>query len=334
MINRFSCFVSILWLAFSMQPAPASNPQNPLLTDESVYLSNQGIHKFNRNSLKPEWASLVGIETFEPVMGKSLIFAGSTQGLYALHPDSGEVVWHIEQLQTVFSPTVSDQLYAGSLQGDLYAIDAASGTINWRRQFDGWIYSPVFFSDLNQLWTGGQTHEAISLDSREGNILKRVALEQESIFSPQQLDSDHIVFNLFSGNSIVINAFSANPVAKLDGSSQPMHLSCNEDTIYRTNRDGSLIAFNKNNHKTVWQENIVEHNLSMHPVNNGYMLLSDLDHTMVLLDLEHQVEVFRKTIDGAWFSPIQVDDNHIVYFLKENLQPNQIRAVKFDARDT
>ena len=324
----------MLWLIFSTQLALASNPQNPLLTQESVYLSKQGIHKFNRNSLEQEWSSLVGVETFEPVMGKNYIFTGSTQGLYALHPDTGEVVWHIEQLQTVFSPTVGNQVYAGSVHGELYAIDAKSGDINWRHQFDGWIYSPVIFSELDQLWTGGQAHEAISLDSREGNVLKRIALEQESIFSPQRLDSDHIVFNLFSGNSVVINAHTANPVARLDGPSQPMHLSCNGDTIYRTNRDGSLIAFDKNSLKAVWQENIVEHDLSMHPVNNGFMLLSDLGHTMVLLDLKRQVEVFRKIIDGVWFSPVQIDDNHIVYFLKENMQPNQIRAVKFDARDT
>ncbi len=334
MSNRFSFIVSILWLVFSIQPVSASNPQNPLLTDESLYLSNQGIHKFNRESLKPEWSSLVGVSTFEPVMGKKLIFAGSSQGLYALDPESGEVIWHIEKLQTVFSPTVGDHVYAGSVHGELYAIDAANGNIRWRRQFDGWIYSPVIFSELNQLWTGGQAHEAILLESHDGNVLKRIMLEQESIFSPQQMDSEHIIFNLFSGNSLVINAYSSSPVAKLHGPSQPMHLSLNKDTIYRSNRDGSLIAFDKNGLKTIWQKTIVEHDLSMHPVKSGYMLLSDLDHTIVLLDLDHQVEVFRKKIEGAWFSPAQVNDNHIVYFVKGNTQPNQIRAVKFDARDT
>ena len=267
-------------------------------------------------------------------MGNNLIFAGSTQGLYALHPETGKVVWHIEALKTVFSPTVGKQIYAGSIHGELYAIDGTNGDISWRQQFDGWIYSPVILPELDQIWTGGQAHEAVSLDSREGNVLKRISLEQESTFSPQRLDSDHIVFNLFSGNSVVINAYTALPVAKLDGLSQPMHLSCSDNTIYRSNRDGSLIAFDKNSLKTVWQENIVDHNLSMHPVNNGYMLLSDLDNTIVLLDLERHVEVFRKTINGLWFSPIQIDNNHIVYFEREDIHPNLIRAVKFNARDT
>ena len=333
MLNCFS-FLLFFCLVSPIQSALASNPQNPLVTEKSVYLSYQGIHKFNRHSLQPEWSSLVDIETFEPIIGKNLIFTGSTQGLYALRRDTGEIVWHIEKLRTLYSPTVGDQVYAGSLHGELYAIDAENGHINWRRQFDGWVYSPVIFPELGQLWTGGQAHEAISLDRIEGYILNRIALEQESIFSPQHLDCDHIVFNLFSGDSVVIDAGLATPIARLDGTSQPMHLSLEGDSIYRSNRDGSLIVFDKDSLETVWQENIVEHDLSMHPDIDGYMLLSDLDNTMILLDLERQVEVFRKEIDGAWFSPVQIDDNHIVYFLKGGEQNNKIRAVKFDASNS
>ncbi len=229
---------------------------------------------------------------------------------------------------------MADQVYAGSEHGELYAIDAENGHINWRRQFDGWVYSPAIFPQLEQLWIGGQAHEAISLDRIEGYILNRIALEQESIFSPQYLDCDHIVFNLFSGDSVVIDAELAAPIARLDGTSQPMHLSLEGDTIYRSNRDGSLIVFDKHSLKAVWHEQLVEHDLSMHPVIDGYMLLSDLDHTMILLDLKHQVEVFRKKIDGAWFSPVQIDNNHIVYFLKSGKQNNKIRAVKLDTNNS
>ncbi len=98
MLSRYLLFLIFLCLVSPIQPALASNPQTPLLTEKSVYLSSQGIHKFNRDSLQQEWSSLAGIETFEPVMGKNFIFTGSTQGLYALNPDTGEIVWHIEKL--------------------------------------------------------------------------------------------------------------------------------------------------------------------------------------------------------------------------------------------
>ena len=329
-----SIIVLLLWFFLPLQTVNASSPQNPLLTSDSVYLSKQGIHKFNRDNLEVEWSSLKGVRTFEPVISKDFLLVGSTQGLYALHRATGEIVWHIEPEKTIFSPAIDTQIFAGSLHGELYAINPKDGKINWRQQLSGWIYSPVVLADLDQLWSGGQSHEAFLFDIKTGAIIKRVGLEQEAIFSPQRLDQERIVFNLFSGNSVVINVHTAMPVATLDGPSQPRHLSVDRKTIYRTNRDGSLIAFDKISLEALWHQNIVAHDLSMHPVSDGYMLLSDLDHTMVLLNLESHEVVFKINVDGAWFSPIQIDDNHIVYFQNETMQPNQIRAVKFDTRDT
>ncbi len=334
MRHGFLVYILILGSLLHSHAANASNPQNPLLTTNSVFLSKQGIYKFNRHSLEPIWTSLQGVQTYEPVMGAGLLFVGSTEGLFALSPDSGEVVWHIEPEQTIFSPVVADQIFAGSLHGELYSINTNDGAIKWRRQFEGWVYSPVVLPRLRQLWTGGQAHQASLLDSSNGDLLKRVELDQEIVFSPQKLDEENIIFNLFSGDSVIIDTRSSTMVGRLEGESQPRHISINKNIIYRTNRDGSLIAFDKISHKTIWHHNLVASDLSMHPVNQGYMLLSDLDRIMVLINLQSQDEIFRTRIDGAWFSPVQIDENHIVYFRNENMQPNQIRAVKLDARDT
>jgi len=334
MCKRYFIFIVLYWFLLPVNLANASHSQNPLLTTDSVFLSKQGIHKFNRNNLEVEWTSLVGIQTFEPVISNDLILVGSTQGLYALHGATGEIAWHIEPEKTIFSPSVDSQIFAGSLHGELYAINPKDGKINWRQQLTGWIYSPVVLADLDQLWSGGQSHEAFLLDIKTGEIMNRVGLEQEAIFSPQRLDQSHIVINLFSGNSIVINVQTAMPVALLDGPPQPRYLSFDHNTIYRANSDGSLVAFDKFSHETIWNQHLVSHDLTMHPVTDGYMLLTDLEQTMVLFNLESHEVVFTKKIDGAWFSPIQIDDNHIVYFEKEGIQPNQIRAVKFDTRGT
>lgn len=334
MFNRILILVLLFWILLPLQTATASSPQNPLLTSDSVYLSKQGIHKFNRGNLELEWLSLIGVRTFEPVIKDGFIFVGSTEGLYALHAATGKIAWHVESEKTIFSPAIDKQIFAGSLHGELYSINPDDGKINWRQQLSGWIYSPVVLADLDQLWSGGESHEAFLFDIKTGVILNRVELEQEAIYSPQRLDQARIVFNLFSGNSVIINVHTEAPVSRLDGSSQPRHLSFDRNTIYRTNRDGSLIAFDKLSNEIIWNRNIVAHDLSMHPVTDGYMLLTDLDHMMVLLNLESNEVVFKIKIDGAWFSPIQIDENHIVYFQSESTQPNQIRAVRFDAWDT
>jgi len=267
-------------------------------------------------------------------MGKDFIFVGSTQGLYALHGATGEIAWRIEHDKTIFSPSIDKQIFAGSLHGELYAINPKNGKVNWRQQLTGWIYSPVVLADLDQLWSGGESHEAFLFDMKTGAITKRIGLEQEAIFSPQRVDQSHIIFNLFSGRSVVIDVLTWIPVALLDGPPQPRYLSFDRDTIYRANSDGSLVAFDKVSHKAIWNQSLVAHDLTMHPVTDGYMLLTDLEQTMVLLNLKTQHVVFKMEIDGDWFSPIQIDESHIVYFQNESLQPNQIRAVKFDTHDT
>ena len=280
MLKPASIFVPLLLLISQFQAAIASTPRNPLLTSDAIILSSQGIHKFDRTTLEPIWFSLPGVHAFDPVIGDSLIFVGSTQGLYALSPEDGTTVWHIESLQTIFSPAATDAfdtLFAGSLHGEIYAISPGDGAINWRQQLNGWIYSPVVLTDLEQLWTGGQAHEAIALDIKNGEVLNRLSLDQESIFSPQLLDQQQLIYNLFNGTSVVINASTATVVGQLKGPSQPRYF------IY---------------------------------------------------DMKNNEENFSGKFEGGWFSPIQIDDNQVVYFLKDYKQPNQIRAVKLKAGKT
>ncbi len=323
----------IFWPLLLPQFAVADQ-QNPLLTPNSIILSQQGVHKFDRQTLKPQWQSLQGVQTYHPVRGEQLLYVGSTQGLFALNPENGDIVWQIESDKTVFSPTVSDRIYAGSLHGELYAINPEDGSIDWRKQFEGWIYSPVAEPHKKQLWIAGQSHQARFLDIDSGKLLGKVELGQEALFSPQQIDDDHIAINLFNGTSAIVNLTTAQLSGQLEGRSQPRHLSVNANTIYRSSRDGSLTAFDTGSHKSVWQQDFVSSDLSMHPAKPGYLLMSDLDRKLLLIDLTHRDVVYKTSIDGQWFSPVQIDPEAIVYFIKNSMQPNQIHAVKISARGT
>lgn len=275
MLKSVSIFVLLLSLISQFQSAIAASPQNPLLTSDAIILSSQGVHNFDRATLELVWFSLPGVQTFEPIIGDSLIFVGSTQGLYALNPENGLIVWHIENLHTIFSPAATnalDALFVGSLHGEIYAINPSDGAIKWRQQLSGWVYSPVVLTDLGQLWTGGQAHEAIALDIKNGAVLNRLSLDQESIFSPQLRDPQQLVYNLFNGTSIVVNASTTTIVGQLEGDSHLRHNT---------------------------------------------------------FDLNNNEKKFMHIFEAGWFSPIQIDDNQIVYFLKDYKQPNKIRAVKF-----
>jgi len=327
-------FLFVLSQFFLQQISLAATPQNPLVTRDALYVSHNGIHKFNPVTLKQEWSVLQGLQTFEPVIGKNLLFVGSPQGLYALDPDTGRQVWRIEETRTIFSPIVVGQLYAGSLHGGLYSVDPANGQINWRQQFDGWIYSPVVLSDSGKLWTGGQAHQAFSMSIKDGRRLHTVALNQESIFSPIDLQNRQIAFNLFNGKTAIINSGSAKIDGWLDGSTQPKNISFDNEFIYRSDRDGKLSAFDRKSYRQKWQKKIVGQNLTMHPAGRDRILMSDLDKIIVLYDPQKRAEIWRNQIDGNWFSPVQIDAENIIYFHTSNLQPNELSAVKIYARPT
>jgi outer membrane protein assembly factor BamB len=322
----------VLSPAFLLQTVLAATPQNPLLTKDALFVSNNGVHKFNRTTLERKWSALQGLQTFEPVMGKHLLYVGSTQGLYALDPDTGQQVWRIEDSRTLFSPTVAQQIYAGSLHGVLYSIKPANGNINWRQQFSGWIYSPVVQPDQNQLWTGGQDHEAFALSIDDGRPMHRIALNQESVFSPVDLQNNRIAFNLFNGKTAIINTVTAKIESWLNGSTQPKNLIFDDRFIYRSSRDGELTAFDRKTYRQSWQEPVVGRDLTIHPSSAGQILLSDLGKILVLFDPQNRGEIWRSSIPGNWFSPIQIDRENIIYFHSNNLQPNLLTAVKISAQ--
>jgi len=320
--------------AFLQQTALASTPQNPLLTGDALYVSFNGVHKFNQATLERKWSALQGLQTFDPVMGNKLLYVGSPQGLYALDPDTGKQVWRIEESRTIFSPTVAQQIYAGSLHGALYSIEPASGKINWRQQFAGWIYSPVVLPDQNQLWTGGQDHKAIAMSVNDGRQIHTIALNQESVFSPIDLKNNRIAFNLFSGKTAIINTATTNIDGWLNGSTQPVDLVFDDRFIYRSGRDGTLTAFDRNGYRQTWQEPIVGQDLTIHPSSGGQILMSNLDKILILFDPHKRTEIWRNTIPGNWFLPIQVDTKNIIYFYSTNLQPYQLSAVRINAQPT
>ncbi len=331
--TKWALFLALFPILLA-QAAFGATAHNPLLVENDLYVSYNGIHKFNQASLEQAWSSLSGIQTFEPVMGERLLYVGTPQGLYALNPDNGEIVWRIEETQTIFSPVVGEFLYAGSLQGTLYSIVPGSGVIKWRAQFDGWIYSPAVLPDQGQLWTGGQAHQAFAIAIEDGRQLHALPIDQESIFSPQNIGRQQVAFNLFNGSTVIINTQTASVAGYLEGDTQPKNLDFDDNLIYRSARDGGLTAFDRSSYRQKWHKLLVTQELTMHPGNEGYLLMSDLDKTLILFNRQKGIEIWREQLTGNWFSPIQIDDKSIIYFQPSILQPNQISAVKIDAKPT
>jgi len=316
-----------LSLLLTLQAQAASYPQNPLQLGDSIYVSRQGVYKFDRDQAQPLWTSLAGIETFAPVAYQNLVLVGSTQGLYALDSTSGRVVWRIEKQHTLFTPTISDRAFAGSVHGELYAIEPGDGDIAWRRQFDGWVYSPAVSADNRLLWSGGQAHEVYALASVDGSLLQKTTTTQESVFSAVDLGDDQVGVNLFDGSTLILGNNSGQVEARLAGDSQPTGLLRDGDVIYRSHSDGSLSAFDRTDMALKWRRALTPQNLNIHPSTSGMLLLGDQDRNLLVLDLEQDDVSCRFEHDGRWLLPLLLDSGKIAYF-QSSMQPPGLLLVQ------
>jgi outer membrane protein assembly factor BamB len=331
--HRFLLVIAGLFVCFQAmanQPGANQYPQNPLRLGDSIYLSHQGVYRFDSEHAEPRWSSLKGIQTFAPVAFRNLLLVGSTQGLYALDTSDGSLVWHIEKQHTLFTPSIAGQAYAGSVHGELYAIALEDGAIAWRKSFAGWIYSPAISDNSKTLWSGGQAHEVYAVDSNDGELKKTITTSQESVFAAVELGHSQVGFNLFDGSTLIIDSDSKQVDISLAGKSQPTGIMHNEGFIFRSHSDGSLVAFNRDDMTAAWQHSLVPHNLTMHSSLPDYLLIGDRDRKLFLLDLANPDLLCEIDIEGQRLLPMLFDKNKIIYFQK-TMQPTGLKLVKTPA---
>ena len=322
--------LAIVSLLINARTSAAQYPENPLRDGASIYVSHQGVYRFDSAQAQPVWSSLADVETFAPVVAGDLLLVGSTQGLYALQLADGAIAWHIEKQHTLFTPSIADQAYAGSVHGELFAVTLRDGTVTWRKSFDGWVYSPALSDDSKSLWTGGQAHEVYALASDDGRVLQKIATSQETVFGAVDLGNAQVAFNLFDGSTVVINSDSRQIQGTLSGNSQPTGILRQGNEIFRSHSDGSLSAFGRADMTLEWHRSLAPQNLKMHPSIPGYLLLGDLDRKLLLLNLAEKNGLCELAGEGQRLLPMQLDNDNVIFFRK-SMQPPALKLVQSPA---
>ena len=323
-------FLAIVSLLINAQTSAAQYPENPYRVGASIYVSHQGVYRFDSTHTQPLWSSLVDVETFAPVVAGDLLLVGSTQGLYALQLADGAIAWHIEKQHTLFTPSIADQAYAGSVHGELYAVKPGDGAITWHKSFAGWVYSPAISADSKSLWTGGQAHEVYALASDDGRVLQKIATSQETVFGAVDLGNTQVAFNLFDGSTVVVSSDSRQIEKTLRGNSQPTGILRQGNEIFRSHSDGSMSAFARADLTLKWHRSLTPQNLAMHPSMPGYLLLGDLDRKLLLVNLAGETELCELAGEGQRLLPMQLDNGKVIYFRK-SLQPPVLKLVQVSA---
>lgn len=115
--------------------------------------------------------------------GKVVYVASMDHYIYALDPQSGELIWKTEDLggQLVAQPALSAEgvLYIGAFgsrtenperSSRMVAVDSASGKIKWSTPTRGWVWATPLLKD-NVLYFGDNEGFVYALDATEGKVL-------------------------------------------------------------------------------------------------------------------------------------------------------------------
>ncbi|MFQ5935415.1 MAG: hypothetical protein ACE5LB_03295, partial [Acidiferrobacterales bacterium] len=83
--GQIACALAVvLATATASSDTNAVYPANPAVVAQAVYVSSQGVTRLQRETLRPVWRALSGVETLAPVVTPSAVLVASTRGLYAL----------------------------------------------------------------------------------------------------------------------------------------------------------------------------------------------------------------------------------------------------------
>jgi len=183
---------------------PSNTRANPLTTEDRVYASvfaPGAICALERDRGKMIWRrELKKYGGASPYLSGGRLFAKSSNTLFALQPDSGELLWSFSPYGTdgesiYSSPSAHEnRVYIGDRRGYLHCLDAESGRTMWKRQTNrahGDVNStPALLDSLVKVSTNAKT--VVAYDALSGKLAWKQKLDGPSTFGP-----------LVHGNSIL-----------------------------------------------------------------------------------------------------------------------------------
>lgn len=228
------------------------HPLNPSVSDDAIYVSSQGVVRFDRGTLERVWRALPGIHTFEPVVTPQAVLVGSTQGLYALAPDSGATRWHLPSAEALFSPTVSAATaYVGGQDGSLRAVAIGTGEVLWERRLHGWIYPPAVVDGV--VVAGGSGAILHGIEARSGRTRWTRELAQELVYRPVAAGRGRVIVTTFAPEVALVDVAGGRVVWRRADPTPSFPPAVAGDRLYAGAFDGTLKARRLRDGRVLWE---------------------------------------------------------------------------------
>jgi len=286
-INRFkACVVLVLFYAQISIAGSVSYPVNPLLTKQAVFISANGITRFDKLSLKADWHTLKGIQTYEPVLAGHLLLVGSNQGVFALNRKTGKIVWHLYSGSILYSPTIAKQIaYIAGVNGLLRAVVVKTGRILWTKKFTGWIYPPAMTG--NVLVTGGQHAVVWGIDKTSGDkIWEKDLSGEELVYRPVVLPGGKVLLTTFGAKAIAISAKNGLTAWMFSTKTAVSNPVLFKHQLFLNGLDGSVLALDSRTGIFIWKQPLKNGLLFPAVIHDGRLLTGDDEGTVYFIDLK------------------------------------------------
>lgn len=176
---------------------PSNNRPNPLVSDNMVYasiFSPGAVCALDRGTGKLVWRrELPKLAAASVYLAGGKLFAKTAQSLYAMQPESGEILWSFcpyeDSGERIYSsPTLyTNRVFIGDRCGFLHCLDASSGKTLWRRRTnrakkDDVNTTPIVMKGL--VIVGTNARKAFAHDAETGELAWVQKLDGPSVFGP------------------------------------------------------------------------------------------------------------------------------------------------------
>ncbi|HXV08712.1 MAG TPA: outer membrane protein assembly factor BamB [Burkholderiales bacterium] len=306
----------------------------PAFYDGSVYAASRAglLARLDGASGKPIWR----VDTKQKLSGgvgadADLVLVGSPKGVVLAYSTDGKELWRAQVSSEVLgAPRAAEgMVVVRSADGRFFGLDAATGARKWEHQItlpplllrahpSVTIVRQLVLAGLPagrvlalDLASGTPVWEALVAQPKGDNELERIT---DIAAAPVLVSDDQACAAAYQGRVACLDIGKGTFVWGRDASSAG-RLGVDSLTVFVTEPNGTILAFDKESGATVWkQDKLLNRGVTGPTVTGDFVTVGDYQGYVHVLDAEEGAFAARIATDGSPIGaePLRVGDNIVV----------------------
>ncbi|WP_131783031.1 outer membrane protein assembly factor BamB [Legionella gresilensis] len=310
----------------------------PVIYENNVYMadSNGAVEAVDKKTGKVIWSKklAMGVVSGPTISQGLIILSTDSSSILALNQANGEELWHSKVSSDVLGQAAiaQNKVIAKTIDGNLYAFDLKTGNKLWVSEHGApnlilkASSSPIILNN-NTVLVGYSDGKMDAVDIQTGQVLWQRSIAFASGSSDVErlvdIDADPIV----QGDVALIASYQGyvGALSLSDGqflwrkpASTYTNLALKNKTLFMTDSDDVIWAFNKKNGQVEWKQDALKARHLTEPVLMGnYLIVGDKTGILHVLSTETGEFISRTNLGSAIYVAPSVSGNNI-YVMTSN----------------